>query len=71
MDKYSKVLIGVNKSKNNPKANQARVWLKGTPAQIVAALGKNLEVLTKRPLVEKLAKQVKAKQPKQKTAVPA
>lgn len=70
---YTKVLIGVNPSKNNPNADQKRIWLKGSVKDIIASLGE--KAITKRPLVEKVAKVKKEKKAKKvkaaKTDAPA
>jgi hypothetical protein len=68
---YTKVTFG---SSNQDEALQSRIWLTGTPKQIVAELGaKGFEVLNKRPSrakpkAEKAPKAPKAKASKAKKA---
>lgn len=57
MSRYSKVVLG-----SNSNDNQTRIWLEGTPKEIVAKLlAKGFEAVTKRPLIEKAAKATKVK----------
>ncbi len=64
---YTKVTLG---SSNQADNLQARVWLTGTPKQIIAELGaKGFEVITKRPsrAAEKAPKAAKASKAKRAT----